>query len=343
MAAAIAGLGRQFVEGYDAGLRALGGDAGAVAPATPARPDGIAVCGMGGSAIGGEVVLATAGELAVPAAVVRGYDLPAWVRPTTLVVAVSYSGETEETLACVETALSRGCRPVCVASGGRLAAIAAAEGLPAVSVPAGLQPRAALGVLATPVAAALAHAGLCADLAADVAEAEAVLDQLASDLAPEVPEEANGAKALARRLAARLVLACGAGVTTPVARRWKTQVNENAKAPAFWAELPELDHNEIEGWSSLPELAAGTQVVLLEDPEWPARLARRAHLTAAELAAHGAGVERLTARGSAPLARAASLIGLGDWVSYYLALLYGVDPTPVAAIESFKRRLAAGE
>ncbi|MEE4276317.1 MAG: bifunctional phosphoglucose/phosphomannose isomerase, partial [Thermoleophilia bacterium] len=118
MAAAIAGLGRQFVEGYDAARRALDGDAGAGAPALPARPDGVAVCGMGGSAIGGELVLATAGELAVPASVVRGYDLPAWVRPTTLVVAVSYSGETEETLACVEVSLSRGCRPVCVASGG---------------------------------------------------------------------------------------------------------------------------------------------------------------------------------------------------------------------------------
>ncbi len=112
-----------------------------------------------------------------------------------------------------------------------------------------------------------------------------------------MPEEANGAKALARRLAGRLILVCGAGVTAPAARRWKTQVNENAKAPAFWAELPELDHNEIEGWSSLPELAARTQVVLLEDPEWPARLARRAHLTAAELAAHGAGVERADGAG----------------------------------------------
>jgi glucose/mannose-6-phosphate isomerase len=329
------------VEGYDAARRALGGEAAAGAPATPARPDGVAVCGMGGSAIGGELVLATAGRLDVPAAVVRGYELPAWVRPTTLVVAVSYSGETEETLACAEEALSRGCRPVCVATGGRLAALAVAHGAPTVPVPAGLQPRAALGVLATPVAAALVQAGLCADLRADVGEAAALLDELASDLDPAVPEEANGAKALARRLAGRLVLVCGAGVTAPAARRWKTQVNENAKAPAFWAELPELDHNEIEGWSSVPALAAATQVVLLEDPGWPAALARRAQLTAAGLGAHGAGVERLTARGSAPLARAASLIGLGDWVSYYLALLYGVDPTPVTAIESFKRRLAA--
>ena len=341
MAGAIAGLGRQFADGYGAARRALAGDSATGAPAPPARPDGVAVCGMGGSAIGGELVLATAGALDVPATVVRGYELPAWVRPATLVVTVSYSGETEETLACAEAAVARGCRPVCVATGGRLAAFAAAHALPYVPVPEGLQPRAALGALATPVAAALAQSGLCADLAAEVAETGALLDELASDLAPEVPEDVNGAKALARRLAGRLVLVCGGGVTAPAARRWKTQVNENAKAPAFWAELPELDHNEVEGWSSLPELAAGSQVVVLEDPEWPPALARRVPLTAAEFAAHGAGVERLTARGAAPLARACSLIGLGDWVSFYLALLYGRDPTPVAAIERFKRRLAA--
>jgi glucose/mannose-6-phosphate isomerase len=342
MRGAIAGLGRQFAEGYDTARRALAGDAASAAPATPAHPDGVAVCGMGGSAIGGELVLATASGLAVPSAVVRACELPAWVRPETLVVAVSYSGETEETLACVEGALARGCRPVCVASGGRLAALAAGHGLPHVPVPAGLQPRAALGVLATPVAAALVEAGLCSELAPDVAEAAVVLGELASDLAPEVPEEVNGAKALARRLAGRLVLVYGGGVTTPAARRWKTQLNENAKAMAFWSELPELDHNEIEGWAAPPGLAAEAQVVLLEDPEWALPLGRRAQLTAAELAGHGIAVERLTARGALPLARACSLIGLGDWVSFYLALLRGLDPTPVAAIERFKRRLAAG-
>ncbi len=342
MRGAIAGLGRQFTEGYDAARRALAGDTASGAPATPARPDGVAVCGMGGSAIGGELMLAAVPALAVPSTVVRGDELPAWVSAETLVVAVSYSGETEETLACVEGALARGCRPLCVASGGRLAALAAERGLAHVAVPAGLQPRAALGVLATPVAAALVQAGLCGDLAADVAAAGTVLDELASDLAPEVPEEANGAKTLARRLTGRLVLVYGGGVTTPAARRWKTQLNENANAMAFWSELPELDHNEIEGWASVPALTADTQVVLLEDPEWAAALGRRAQLTAAELGAQGVAVERLTARGVAPLARACSLVGLGDWVSYYLALLYGRDPTPVAAIERFKRRLAAG-
>ena len=296
---------------------------------------------MGGSAIGGDLVLATVGDLAVPAAVVRGYALPGWVTPETLVVAVSYSGETAETLACAEAALARGCRPVCVAGGGRLGALARAHGLPLVPVSAGLQPRAALGVLATPVAAALVQAGLCADLEPGVVEAGRVLTHLAGEFAPEVPEQDNAAKALARRLAGRLVLVCGGGLTVPAARRWKTQVNENAKAPAFWAELPELDHNEIEGWSSLPRLTAGARALVLEDGEWPPALARRAELTAAEFTAQGLGVERLRPRGAAPLARACSLIGLGDWVSFYLALLYGHDPTPVAAIERLKRRLAA--
>jgi glucose/mannose-6-phosphate isomerase len=340
MRGAIAGLGGQFAEGYDAARRALARDG---APVRPSRPDGVVVCGMGGSAIGGDLILTTAPGLSVPSAVVRGYDLPAWVGPTTLVVAVSYSGATEETLACVEAALTRGCRPVCVASGGRLAALAAEQGLAHVPVPAGLQPRAALGALATPVAAALVEYGLCDDLASGVAEAAAVLDELASDLAPEVPEEANGAKVLARRLAGRLVLVYGAGATATAARRWKTQLNENAKTMAFWSELPELDHNEIEGWTSLPSLAADTQVVLLEDAEWAPALERRARLTAGGLAGHGAAVERLTASGRAPLARACSLIGLGDWVSFYLALLYDRDPTPVDAIEEFKRRLAGGE
>jgi len=338
MAGAIADLGRQFVVGYADARRALAGGAG-----LPSRPEAVAVCGMGGSAIGGELVLATTAGLGVPSAVVRGYDLPDWVTPATLTVAVSYSGGTAETLACVEAALARGCRPVCVAGGGRLAARARAEGLPLVSVPSGLQPRAALGALATPVAAALVEAGLSADLETDVAEAGGVLTDLAAELAPDVPDDVNRAKTLARRLAGCLVLVCGGGVTAPAARRWKTQLNENAKTPAFWAELPELDHNEIEGWSSLPALAAGTTAVVLEDPGWPPALSRRAELTAAEFAARGAGLERAGARGATALARACSLIGLGDWVSFYLALIYGHDPTPVAAIERFKRRLAAEE
>ena len=128
----------------------------------------------------------------------------------------------------------------------------------------------------------------------------------------------------------------------PAARRWKGQVNENAKAPAFWNELPELDHNELMGWTSLPHAAAATLAVFLDDEQGDARLLRRAELTAVELMARGVAVERVGTRGASRLARLFSLVQLGDYVSFYLALLYGVDPTPVRAIQDFKAKLAGG-
>ena len=214
-------------------------------------PTGVVVAGMGGSAIGGDLVLAAQLALPVPAAVVRGYELPAWVGPSTLVVAVSYSGNTEETLACVEAALARGCTPLCVASGGRLAALAAERGLPLVTVPPGLQPRAAVGYLAMPLLAALERLELVPSAEKDVEEAAAVVREMTALLAPTEDEGCNLAKDLARRLHGHVPLVYGAGLSAPAARRWKTQLNENAKAMAFWAELPELDHNEIEAWGGL--------------------------------------------------------------------------------------------
>ncbi len=337
MLGAIAGLSRQVTEGYAAARAVL-------AAATLPSPDGIVVCGMGGSAIGADLVLAATPEVHVPAAVVRGYELPAWAGPKTLVVAVSCSGDTEETLACAEAALARGCPIVCVASGGRLAGLASEHELPLARVPGGLQPRASLGHLATAVLAALQTCGLCRPVDADIVETAALLGAGDEALGIRRGEDGPGneAKALARRLHGRLAVVYGAGLAGPAARRWKTQVNENAKAPAFWAELPELDHNELEGWASVPHMTAAAQVVLLEDERGAERLRRRAELTAAELTSRGVAVARIASRGSSALARAFSLVQLGDYVSLYLALLYGVDPTPVSAIAGFKRRLADG-
>ncbi len=345
MLGAIAAMPRQLVAGYAAARECLGGafDGDAAGPATPpARPTGLAVCGMGGSAIGADLVLATLPELAVPAEVVRGYHLPAWVGAQTLVVAVSYSGDTEETFACATSALERGCAPVCVGSGGRLAALAEREGWPLVKVAPGRQPRAALGCLAAPLLATLVSAGLCGDPQADVDEAAALLRSGCRELGPEAQEHANPAKQLALRLRDHQAVVYGAGLTVPAARRWKGQINENAKAPAFWNELPELDHNELMGWTSLPDLAASSVAVFLEDGQGDSRLVRRAELTAAELSVRGVAVEQVSARGDSRLARLLSLVQLGDYVSYYLALLYGVDPTPVGAIQDFKARLAGG-
>jgi len=348
MLGAIAGLAGQVREGFAdarrqlAATRLADGGAGGAAPAPPARPTGVAVLGMGGSAIGADLVFAAAPHLRVPAAVVRGYDLPAWVGPDTLVVAISYSGDTEETLAATDAALGRGCAPLCICSGGRLAAFAAERRLPAVAVPQGLQPRAALGHLAMPLLAALERVGLVPRLDRDVAEAAALLGDAAVDYAPGVADEFNPAKAVARRLHGRVAVVYGAGPTAPVARRWKTQINENAKAPAFFAELPELDHNEIEGWSGHASLRGESHVVVLEDTLASERLRRRIALTASAIAGCGVSVERLATRGVSPLARVFSLVALGDHASLYLALLEGVDPTPVEAIQQLKRALAGG-
>jgi glucose/mannose-6-phosphate isomerase len=345
MLGAIAELPRQLTAGYAVACAVLSGASGRAGGARPeGRPSGLVVCGMGGSAIGADLVLACLPDLSVPAAVVRGYGLPAWVGPDALLVAASYSGQTEETLACAAAALDRGCRPVCITSGGALGDLATREGLPLVRVPGGGQPRAAVGYLSAPLLAALEAVGLTGGAAAQIDEAAAVLRAGNERYAPERSAgdgpDGNAAKALALRLHGRQAVVYGAGLTAPVARRWKGQVNENAKAPAFWNELPELDHNELMGWTSLPQVAAATLAVFLADPQADPRLARRAELTAAELEARGVAVEHAQAVGESALARLFSLVQLGDYTSYYLALLYGVDPTPVQAIQDFKARLS---
>lgn len=342
MFAAVAGLSGQLTEGYAAARRSLStGATGSSGSGTGAQgPDGVALCGMGGSAIGADLVLACLPDLEVPAAVVRGYALPAWVGAETLVVVVSFSGGTEEALACAAQACERGCRTICVTSGGRLAAFAAAEGLATVPVPDDGQPRAAVGWLSMAILATLEAAGLCGAYVAAVAAASAQLDRERAKLVPEAADGDNPAKVLARRLAGRLTLVYGAGPTTPVARRWKGQINENAKAPAFFNELPELDHNELMGWTSLPQASSSATALFIHDGAGDARLVRRAELTAREYRSLGVDAELVTARGESLLARLFSLVQLGDYASCYLALLYGIDPTPVEAIEALKGSLA---
>jgi glucose/mannose-6-phosphate isomerase len=346
MAAAIAAQADHIEQGWSAAW-----EAAAAVPhwptALPCGPavhahgfDGVVVTGMGGSAIGADFVRAALPELAVPYEVVRGYEPPAWVDPCTLLVAVSYSGNTEETLACVHAAHERGAGVVAVASGGTLAALAQERGWPLIVVPGGLQPRAAVGYLLTALAAALARSGLATGLPEQVTETGGLLRVMAAELGPEVPEPYNAAKAIARRLVGRLPVIYGAGLTAPAARRWKSGLNENGKSPAVFAELPELCHNEIVGWEGDPALLERLHVVVLEDPLEDPRLRRRWEPTLAGARARAAGVDVVAARGASPLARVCSAAYLGDWVSLYLAILNGVDPTPVVAIERLKRTLA---
>jgi glucose/mannose-6-phosphate isomerase len=302
----------------------------------------VAVCGMGGSAIAGDLVLgAYRDRLLRPMSIVRDYYLPGWIGENTLVVLSSYSGDTEETLTCASQVLERNALCVAVTSGGKLGRFYAAEGVPVIPLPPGLQPRAALMYLLVPVAVLLDRIGAVPPLGSDLQEArETVADSVAA-LRHEVPESGNPAKQLARALQGGVPLLWGAELTAPVAYRWRCQIAENAKLPAWSSALPELDHNDIVGLSGTPApLADLTRLVLLRDTRNHRQVQRRFDLTREIVEPHAASVLSITAEGQGPLARMLDLVMLGDYASLYLALLRAVDPGPVEPIERLKRRLA---
>jgi glucose/mannose-6-phosphate isomerase len=296
---------------------------------------GLAICGMGGSAIGGDLAAAAIGSRARrPIFTVRAYDLPSWVDDSWTVLCSSYSGNTEETLDCYKAAGELGARRIALTTGGKLADAARQDGVPVIGVPSGMQPRAAVGYMAVCSLEVAALCGAGPSLRAEVDAAAALQRSLTEEWGPDAPEDSK-AKALARALRGTTVVAYGAGLTAPVARRWKTQINENAKLHAFFAELPEADHNEICGWATHAQLS----VVFLDDDTLHPRLRQRIELTA-EVARVGAKVvEGVQTRGETAFERVMSLVFLGDLMSVYLAVLNGTDPMPVDVLERFKAEL----
>ncbi|MEA2333248.1 MAG: glucose/mannose-6-phosphate isomerase [Thermoleophilaceae bacterium] len=306
---------------------------------TEDRPGGLIVCGMGGSAIGGDLAAAAIGDRATrPITTVRGYALESWTGPDSLVLCASYSGDTEETLACFDAAGAAGAGRVALTTGGKLAEAARAEGVPVIGVPSGMQPRAAVVYMIVGVLECAAHCGAAPRMHSEIDTAAELLDRLAAEWGPDGAEDSL-AKAIARELHETVPVVHGAGPTVAVARRWKTQTNENAKSAAFWSELPEANHNELCGWERGREVApfAG---VFLADPDQHPRVQRRIELAAAEVQRVGAPTLRIAARGDTRLERVLSLVLLGDIASVYMAVLDGVDPTPVEAIERLKAALA---
>jgi glucose/mannose-6-phosphate isomerase len=279
---------------------------------------GVVVAGMGGSAIGGNLAAAASGR---PIRTVRGYEVDSV--GDELVLCASYSGDTEETLAAFEAAGAAGARRAVVTTGGALGEAARADGVPVMGVPAGFQPRAAVVYMTV---AALAAAGAAGD---EIEGAAPLLGRLAEEWGPTAPED-SPAKELARAIQGSIPVVVGAGRTVAAARRWKTQINENAASPAFWSELPEADHNEICGYERPLSL------VLLDDPGIDERLRERIDLTARSVDVE---VQRVEARGETAFERVMSLVLLGDLVSVYMAVLAGKDPTPVPAIDRLKAEL----
>jgi glucose/mannose-6-phosphate isomerase len=297
-------------------------------------PGGLVVAGMGGSAIGGDLAAAVIGERAQrPLRVARGYALEPWARPDALVLCASYSGDTEETLACYRAARELGTPRVAVTTGGALAEVAREDGVPVIGVPSGMQPRAAVVYMTVAALECASACGASPSLRGEVEAAAGTMRSLTELWGPAAGPESDG-KAIATSLRGTIPVVYGAGRTAAVARRWKTQLNENALVPAFASELPEADHNEICGWKADSPLSA----VFLDDDGLDSRLRQRIDVTA-DLVADAAAVRRVSARGESAVERVLSLVLLGDLVSVYLAVLEGVDPTPVEAIERLKQEL----
>ncbi|HEX6228864.1 MAG TPA: bifunctional phosphoglucose/phosphomannose isomerase, partial [Solirubrobacterales bacterium] len=298
----------------------------------PADSAGLLVCGMGGSAIGGDLAAAALGDrLTRPVHTVRGYGLPGWVTSEWAVLCSSYSGDTEETLACFAAAEELGVRLVVAGTGGALVEAARAARVPVIGLP---------GILPAP-RTAVAYMLVCAVEVATLSGAAPGLHDEIEAAAASLEERRQAtrerAAEIAGRLEGRLPVVYGAGPTSAVARRWKTQVNENAKLPAFWGELPEADHNELCGWGGAGDSAVA---VLLEDPDQHPRERRRFGLTAAAIADSGAPTIRIEASGASRFERVVWTVMLGDLVSLELAESRGVDPLPVEAIDSLKAALA---
>ena len=300
-----------------------------------------AVLGMGGSAVCGDLVRAIFSDrLAIPLASVRDYELPAWVDTSTLVVAVSHSGATEETIAALTSALERRCPVAVITTGGPIGDVATKVDLPRLSYPGTIPPRAALGYTMILLAGLLERGGFLPLDGAQLEDAIRAAERVAASCAPDVPAASNLAKQLAWSLLDRLPVIEGSGPLAAVARRWKTQINENSNSAAAAEELPEAMHNTVVGYEQPETMRDHEYIVFLAAQSDLPRNAERMRLSIELLKASNIDHRRVSFDGPSRLAQACAAISLGDYVSFYLALLYGVDPSKTEALTLVKAAMS---
>jgi len=303
----------------------------------------ILAIGMGGSGIPGDFLKALFWEeLPMPMVVDRGYTIPRFVDRDTLAFAISYSGNTEETLAAFGAAREAGAKLISVTSGGELLRISSELGVPCLKVPAGRQTRASFGYLVFSLLAVLQKMKVIGDQTGDIQETVQVVEKMRQDLGPSVTIARNPAKSLALKLSGKSAILFGTHVHTDVvALRWKQQLNENSKAVARYEVFPELNHNEIVAWDSFHTMPDQMEAVFLRDEQEPSQIRKRIEVTREFLGLRGVSSTEVWSQGRSALARLVSLSYYSDFVSLYLALLNDVDPTPVEAIAFFKQKLAS--
>lgn len=303
-------------------------------------PDNVVVAGMGGSAIGGDLLKDWAKNKAVvPIEVYREYTLPDYADKKTLVVVISYSGDTEESLSAFHDALERECMVYCISSGGALLKYAQKHNVSYLQVPGGMPPRAALPYLFVPLLVLMDKIGVVSGSVMELDEAVKVLAKVCKDNGPEIAVLDNPSKDLAQHIDETVPIIYGFGVYRSVAQRFKTQFNENSKSPAKWEYFSELDHNEIVGWENRGECVRYFSIIFIRDIDESVEIESRIEITKQIMEKAGLMIFEVEAQGISLLARMLSTVVLGDFVSVYLAILRGVDPTPVRTIDLLKDTL----
>lgn len=304
------------------------------------KPQTIVVAGMGGSAIGGELLKDWGRDkMTVPIEVNREYSLPLYASKKTLVFVVSYSGETEESLGIFLDAIKRRCMTVCISSGGKLLQFAEKLKVPYLRVPSGMPPRAALPYLFLPMPIFLEKIGLVSDVNSEISEAIQILKKVSGENSPEKPLKDNFSKRLASNISGTVPVVYGFGIYRTVAQRFKQQFNENSKVPSKWEFFPELNHNEVVGWEAAKELAKHFSVILIRDKDEPDEIRQRIEATKELILGEAVKVFEVWSMGKSRLAKMLSAICIGDFTSVYLAVLRGIDPTPVKTITLLKEKM----
>jgi len=304
-------------------------------------PEQIVIVGMGGSAIGGSLLKDwLRASLPIPVEVCRGYTLPAYADEETLVLATSYSGNTEETLSCLLEAVERQCMVIGITSNGVLREFSEKLGLPLVTVPGGYPPRSAVPYIFFALVKVLDTLGILPSMGGEIEEAIAVLKEVREEIRPERPLSNNLAKKIAVGLQGSIPLISGFGFHESVARRMKTQFNENSKTPTTIELFPELRHNTVVGWAGQRSLTKKFGVLLIRDKGEPPEIRRMIEVTKERIFNDGAAtVLEIWSRGRGKLARMLSTLYVGDFASVYLGILYGVNPTPTENIDELKRHM----
>jgi glucose/mannose-6-phosphate isomerase len=304
------------------------------------KPANIIVAGMGGSAIGGELLKDwTRDKAPFPIEVNREYSLPAYADKKSLILIASYSGETEESLSTFLHAVKRKCMIHCISSGGSLLEFAEKIGVSYLRIPSGMPPRAALPYLFVPLLMSLEKLNLIPSVSESLKEAMKILEKVSGENSPEKPAKNNFSKTLASNIGKTVPVVYGFGIYRSVAQRFKQQFNENSKIPAKWECFPELNHNEVVGWEEAGKLAKNFSTIFIRDKTEPVAIRSRIEATKTLMLSTQSNIFEVWSQGKSDLARMLSTILVGDFTSVYLAILRKVDPTPVKTINMLKDRM----